>query len=416
MIETHIYFDSRRLDKQGQGCLKLVLSKNNKRAMISLGIKLRPNQWDGKVINHSNKVMLNALINAKKADSDRALIELRTSGIITGKTPKEITQILAEYLDPTLREERLAKEKAEEFQRQNFIIYFKSHKDNMQNPGTRDLYRWTFDTIVRFIKFKKGNSEHLAFKDISVQWLEDFERFCLMTEKRNSAAIHLRNIRAVINKAIDENLTINYPFRKFKIKTEETLDKSYTSEELRKLFNCKSSIPGEQEAIDIFKLMFCLIGINSADLANLVDIKNGRVSYYRRKTNKLYNLKIQPEAQEIINRYKGKDFLLNILERCPNYKTYFHRIGKNLKKLGKVYIPGKGSIGTALFPEICTGSARTSWATIAQEELDIPREIIAAALGHHTIDVTSTYLRTDWRKKVDEANRKVLDLVFYGKK
>jgi integrase len=89
---------------------------------------------------------------------------------------------------------------------------------------------------------------------------------------------------------------------------------------------------------------------------------------------------------------------------------------KTLKKVGQKRISGKKNCGDALLPDICTGSARTSWATIAQEELDIPRDIIAAALGHHTIDVTTTYLRTDWRKKVDMANRKVLDWVFYEKK
>lgn len=53
---------------------------------------------------------------------------------------------------------------------------------------------------------------------------------------------------------------------------------------------------------------------------------------------------------------------------------------------------------------------------LPQEELDIPREVIAAALGHSTVDVTTTYLRTRWRKKFDDANRRVLDRVFYKKK
>jgi integrase len=117
-----------------------------------------------------------------------------------------------------------------------------------------------------------------------------------------------------------------------------------------------------------------------------------------------------------MDKYKGESYLLNILDRCPNYKTYFNRIGKALKTVGKTRVAGKESSGKALFPDICMGSARTSWSTIAQEELGIGRETIAAALGHHTVDVTSTYLRTDWKKKVDEANRKVLDWVFYSKR
>ena len=162
--------------------------------------------------------------------------------------------------------------------------------------------------------------------------------------------------------------------------------------------------------------MFCLIGINSVDLSNLRSPVKGRVEYYRAKTHKLYSIKVEPEAERIIKKYKGQKHALNIIERCPNYKTYFNRMGKTLRKVGKKRVSGRKSLGNAILPDICTGSARTSWATIAQAELDIPRDVIAAALGHHTIDVTTTYLRTAWEKKIDEANRRVLDWVFYEKK
>lgn len=48
--------------------------------------------------------------------------------------------------------------------------------------------------------------------------------------------------------------------------------------------------------------------------------------------------------------------------------------------------------------------------------LDIPKETISAALGHEIGSrVTSIYIDFD-RRKVDEANRRVLDWVFYGKR
>ena len=54
-------------------------------------------------------------------------------------------------------------------------------------------------------------------------------------------------------------------------------------------------------------------------------------------------------------------------------------------------------------------TARRSWATIAAE-LDIPKETIGKALGHSEWDSTTTdlYISFDYRK-VDEANRKILD-------
>ena len=58
--------------------------------------------------------------------------------------------------------------------------------------------------------------------------------------------------------------------------------------------------------------------------------------------------------------------------------------------------------------------ARHSWATIAAE-LDIPKETIAAALGHSSSTVTDIYINFD-RTKIDRANRQVLDYVLYNKK
>ena len=58
--------------------------------------------------------------------------------------------------------------------------------------------------------------------------------------------------------------------------------------------------------------------------------------------------------------------------------------------------------------------ARHTWATIASY-LDIPKETIAQALGHGGNTVTDVYIDFD-RRKIDEANRKVLDYVLYAKK
>ena len=65
-----------------------------------------------------------------------------------------------------------------------------------------------------------------------------------------------------------------------------------------------------------------------------------------------------------------------------------------------------------MFPHITTYWARHTWATIAAS-LDIPKETIAAGLGHGGNTVTDIYIDFD-RRKVDEANRRVIDWVYYG--
>ena len=415
MVQTHYYFDARRLDKDGKGQVRMVLSRRRSKFYKSTGIKLLPEQWEnGSVIKHPDAKLLNAALNMKKADIDRFILNQTCAGALAGKTTKEVVDMVFAEFDSDLVEKR----KEQEDKKKNLPIFFQSVIASKDNPGTRQLYIDTYNRIKDYCNYKGACFEKLSFLDIDQSWLNGFEAYCSthLKMKTNSTSRHLRDIRAVFNEAIDTGLTTHYPFRKYKIHQELGKDKSYTAAELRNLFSAPCYPGGQQEAVDMFKLMFCLIGINPVDLAMAEKPHRGRLDYIRKKTKQSYSIKLEPEALKIIEKYKGKEKLLDILERCPNYKTYFNRVSKTLRKIGKIRRPGKISSGEAVLEDICLGSARTSWATIAQQELGISKEEIAAALGHHTVDVTSTYLRTKWRAIVDKRNREVLDYVFYNKK
>ena len=53
-------------------------------------------------------------------------------------------------------------------------------------------------------------------------------------------------------------------------------------------------------------LMFYMRGINAVDIFALKksNIRAGRINYIRSKTGKAYSVKIEPEMQVILNRYK----------------------------------------------------------------------------------------------------------------
>lgn len=417
-VKVSIYLDKRYVNKDGKSNVCIALRRNRECFFLPTHITVRPDEWDGKAIIGSSRYInsLNESIRNKEADVQVAVTQLQSAGMFFRKNIKEVAHLVRMQTDEEYAQAALALQEKQLAATNGVIARFVAYVGKVDNAGTKSLYEWTLSMIKAYCKSAKISSDLLMFDSINVAWLEDFQKFCRKTEKQNSVAIHLRNIRTVLNAAIDDGITSNYPFRKFKIRTEESVDKSYTSKELRRFFDCECTVKGVQEAQDMFKLMFCLIGINIQDLVNLEGISKGRILYSRLKTGKPYSIKVVPEALEIIEKYKGASLLLDCLERVPNFKTYSRRLRKNLCRVGIVSTPGKSCTGKAILPDICTGSARTSWATIAQEELDIPRDVIAAALGHHTIDVTSTYLRTDWKKKVDEANRKVLDWVFYSKK
>lgn len=293
-----------------------------------------------------------------------------------------------------------------------FVRHFQKFIDGKTNKGTKGVYKHTLDRIRLF----DPDIDRKKFEDITLQWLNAFEAFCAKTASKNARNIHLRNIRAVFNNAIDYEITTAYPFRRFKIRPEATRKRSLSVEELRKLFD----YPVEEYAEiyrDCFKLIFMLCGINTVDLWALKSMtKDGRIEYKRAKTGRLYSIKVEPEALEIINKYRGKNGLLCIADRWSDSRNFRHQLNKALQRIGQVERKGRGGKKTitAEFEGVSSYWARHTWATIAAS-LDIPKDTIAAALGHGGNTVTDIYIDFD-QKKVDEANRRVLDWVLYGKR
>lgn len=96
-------------------------------------------------------------------------------------------------------------------------------------------------------------------------------------------------------------------------------------------------------------LLFYLRGINTINLAGLTEIVNGRIKYRRSKTGRLYSVEVLPEAQAIINKYRGTEHMLSFFDNRSNYRDFTLRMNKSLKKLGKVEIGKRGKKLSRLF-------------------------------------------------------------------
>lgn len=264
--------------------------------------------------------------------------------------------------------------------------------------GTRNIYA---RTLVKILEFDRKAD----LNDIDKLWLERFEKY-LRNEgaSTNGISLHMRNLRAVFNFALDEEVITNYPFRKYHIKSEQTRKRDLTIEQLRALKKCRCR-DFEKRYRDMFMLIFYLCGINIGDLLLLKhdNVINGRIEYYRRKTKKYYSIRIEPEAQAIIDRYKGKDWLLNISDTYRDYHDFMRRMNRAIRKIQHK--------GKAICPTLSTYYARHTWASLAAE-IDIPMDTIAQALGHSTPYSTTDIYVNRRLKKIDEANRKVIDYLY----
>lgn len=406
MAKIKFILDTRERE---DGSNKVMLSFIHKgfRKQAALGIKIHPENWDAEQCLVTSKEKNHRHIN-QRLQFFRSAAEgviLRHYGLNS-----EGATIYAD-LEAALFPDKV-EEKKEEEAAANTLLEVAKRFTALKKESTRLTYERTVKHIETFVS--KGQTNILD--EVNKSWLTGFDNYLAESNPSpNARALHFRNLRAIFNYALDEELTANYPFRRFKIKTVKTDKRSLSVEMLRQVLD----YPVEDWQVmyrDMFKLSFMLMGINFADMLNLKrsDMREGRIVFNRHKTARLYSMKVEPEAMALIEKYAGTDHLLSIMDSRKDYLQYVRQTNNALRKIGDCDRSGLGGKKThhAICPELSTYWARHTWATIAAS-LDIPKETIAAALGHGGNTVTDIYIDFD-RRKVDEANRKVLDYVLYG--
>lgn len=290
----------------------------------------------------------------------------------------------------------------------SFVCYIRKIAETKGRYNTQRNY----ERVARAIEIY---DKDCTFESVDKKWIVsyiDHER--RKGRKDNGIQTDIQILKFVFNRAIEDELTDKFPFRGVSVKKEQTKKRCLSLEQLRAIRDFK--LTGKKAMYrDCFMLSFYLIGINISDLLFLpkTSLKNGRIIYKRNKTGKLYDIKVEPEAMEIIARHKSrkKDRLLSFLEEgdATITNTFANNLTRHLRTIGE---KERHSYYVTVHPieeGITSYWSRHTWATMASE-LDIPMEVIGRSLGHSLWDnaVTSTYIKYD-TKKIDEANRKVID-------
>lgn len=402
MAQTRLYLDTRTLDKNGQGTLRLILSQNRTQTSLSLGIRLAPEEWSGgKVVGRPDKDTLNIMIQKRKADIDMLLFRLESSLDTMPRSAKELMEVITTTLYP-------AKKPAE-----NLTFMGVSERVIARKSGTtKACYK---QAIGKMLAYDPSVSVK-EFDDLDHDWFEGFVAFLDGNMSWNGSRNYLRCIRVLFNEARELGICHSNPFRKIDMRPAPTVKRSLSLEDLRTIRTMELA-PWQEEYRDMFMLMVYLIGINAVDLfhAKPEQIINGRLEYVRTKTRnsskEQYSVKIEPEAMAIIEKYRGEKYLLSPCERYNDYKCYVHHMNDALQTFGRNYRQGTTYTGRPKFPQLTTYWARHSWSTLAYE-LGFSVDIIGQGLGHRDNQhrITMVYIKPDQRK-VDEANRAVIDAI-----
>ena len=292
-----------------------------------------------------------------------------------------------------------------------------------RKTSTAKVYKSSLNNLIEFCQ---GDIDTLTFRQINVAWLRRYQNW-LFNERNmevNGANVYLRNLRTIFNYALQNQFTsARYPFKDIDMSTTEP-DKR-TVEYKKFLEWASHPAPDSRDFYrDLFMLSFYLCGIRPVDLLHVKreQVQEGRLVYCPEKLNgrtKL-SIKIEPEAWELIRKYEGKEYLINIMESRTDYRAFMQHWNKAIKSIGTDEVKEKvGRNGKhyqvikhhGIVPYITIYYSRTLWATYAYNELDIPMDTISQALGHKSgLKVTNFYVKRD-TKRVDEANRKLIDHV-----
>ena len=225
----------------------------------------------------------------------------------------------------------------------------------------------------------------------------------------NTISFYTRILRAVYNRAVEQEIIENKnPFKHVYTGVDKTVKRALPLSNIKKIKLLDLSLtPALDFARDMFLMSFYLRGMSFVDMAYLkkTDLKNGYVTYRRRKTGQQLTIKWTKEMQFILDKYpKSKsDFLLPIIKsseinvRCA-YRNVGYNINYNLKKVAKI-------VGINI--PLTLYVARHSWASAAKAK-GVPINVISEGMGHDSEATTKIYLDSLDISVVDKANSLII--------
>ncbi|NDW11182.1 site-specific integrase [Dysgonomonas sp. 520] len=386
--------------KNNENPLMLRVTKDRKRRYLSLGISINPQYWDftknKPKRNCPNKEQILKLIAEKTKAYREQIIELKA-------TDKDFT---AKSLIEKVHKPTKAKTVKKVFDEQIERLFAEKRR------GYALSHKQVLNSLIEYNKHLD-----IYFSDIDVTWLRKYETWLRSNNiSTNTIGIRFRTLRAVFNIAIKEKIVKAeyYPFNDYNVSKlkQETVKRSISKDDILSVINysCNNGNSYTDLAIDLFTFSYVMAGINFVDMAYLTkdNIIDGRLIYFRKKTNKLIKTPLQDKAIDIISKYQDNrnPYLFPILnsfhkteqQKANRVHKVITKVNKRLKQIGQeLDIP----------IDLTTYVARHSFATVLKRS-GVNTSIISESLGHSSEKVTQIYLDSFENSQIDEAMKNLL--------
>lgn len=294
-----VYNRKKHLNRQGTALVQIEASLNQRKVYFRTNLYLKPEHWDSRrsqVYNHPQADDLNTMLYE---------FILQLQAIELGLWKRGVPATLSLLKDAIVKDKPV---------NVTFPVFA---RDYVLSSDRKDSTKENLLTTITVLQdFRSG----LDFKDITYTFLKEFEAY--LREKGNSVntiAKHLRQLRTLVNEAINQGYihADAYPFRKFKIKQEKGRHEFLTPDELRKLENLQVSDKRLRHVLDAF-LFCCYVGLRFSDFcqlspANFIRVNGKRWLHFKSiKTGVEIRLPLHllfdGKALSILERYEISDF------------------------------------------------------------------------------------------------------------
>lgn len=358
-----VYNRKKQLNKQGTALVQVEASLNQRKVYFKTNIYLKPEHWDkrtSQVIVHPQANDLNAMLFE---------FVLHLQGVELALWKRGVPATLS------LLKDAMKKNRPVNVTFPVFAKEYVTHSDRRESTK-ENLYT----TITVLQEFRPG----LDFKDITYTFLKDFEVY--LREKGNginTVAKHLRQLRTLVNEAINQGYihADAYPFRKFKIKQEKGRHEFLTPDELRKLENLDISDKKLRHVLDAF-LFCCYVGLRFSDFcqltpANFIRVNGKRWLHFKSIKTGIelrlpLHLLFEGKALAILDRYDIAEFASlgsnSEVNKCLAQITMMARIKKH----------------------VTYHTARHTCATLLIHQ-GVPITTVQKLLGHTSVKTTEIY-------------------------
>ena len=280
-------------------------------------------------------------------------------------------------------------------------------KKQMKRLGTACTYRNAYGCFKAF-----REDVDLTFDELSPDMIERYEAWLMNRRlKHNSVRCYLRTLNTLLCKAVNEGLMADKNlFGRVRLSYVGTAKRAICEKELKAI--AQLQLPeGSTMAFarDVFMFSFYMRGMPFVDIAYLrkTDLKNGMLTYCRKKNNQCLTIAWEKVQQKIVDRYASQTAVVPYMfpiiknEDGTEYRQYqrMHvNLNRALKKIGEM---------TGLQMPLTTYVARHTWASIARD-MNINIAIISEGMGHNSLKTTQVYLNRIDTSKVNEANSKII--------